>query len=65
MPELDFTRMRHTMSNHIALDMMDAALWNIIFLSCMDCVQEHNVIYNRTKPCERVCYKANMVMSII
>lgn len=65
MPELDFARMRNTMSNHIASGMMDATLCNIIFLSFMDCVQAHNVIYNWTKPCEWVCYEANMVMSII
>lgn len=64
MPELDFTRMRHTVNNHIASGMMDAALCDIIFLSFIDCVQAHNVIYNWTKPCERVCYEANMVMSI-
>lgn len=38
--------MRHTMSNHITLGMMDAALCNIIFFSFMDCIQAYNVIYN-------------------
>lgn len=65
MSELDFTRVRHTVSNHIASAVMDASLCNIIFLSFMDYVQSHNVIYNWTKLCEGICYEANMVMSII
>lgn len=65
MLELDFTSIKHTVSNHTASGMIDAAFCNIIFLSFMDSVQAHNVIFNWTKLCERVCYKANMVMSII
>lgn len=48
MSELDFTRVRHAVSNHIASAMMDASLFKIIFLSFMGYVQTHNVIYNWT-----------------
>lgn len=53
------------MSNHIASGMMDDALCDIIFSSFMHYVQAHDAIYSWINLCERVCYKANMVMSII
>lgn len=57
--------MRHTMSTHIASGMMDDALCDIIFSRFMDYVQARDAIYYWTNLCERVCYKANTVMSII
>lgn len=45
--------------------MMNDALCDIIFSSFMDYVPAHDATYYWTNLCERVCYKANMEMSII
>lgn len=41
------------------------ALCDIILSSFMDYVQAHDPIYYWINLCERACYKASMVMSII
>lgn len=57
--------MRHTKSYQIASGMMHDALCDIVFSSIVDYVQADDAIYYQTNLCERVCYKANMVMSTI